>query len=185
MSNPPSKLIEAIRSGSIMAVSASLDDGADIEEADVHGYPGLPLRTACFTGNLAIVRELLTHGANPNSATGDGPGAPLRLALRCRHLEVAAQLLQVGSELPPGISLPPEIHGIRCEPLPVEIEAPVLPEPVDYGNMIEFTPTELQFANADAAQPEESFGTETRALSADLLFIQEDDDLPPLQFPSK
>ena len=68
-----SKLIAAIRAGRLNGVINALDDGADIEEPDMHGSRGLPLRTACFEGNLAIVRELLTYGANPNAAASHGP----------------------------------------------------------------------------------------------------------------
>ena len=82
------KLIDAIRAGSLSGVLTALNDGGDIEMPDMHGCSGLPLRTACFEGNLAIVRELLNRGANPNAIASDGPGAPLRLALTPRWLTV-------------------------------------------------------------------------------------------------
>ena len=42
----PSKLITAIRSGLLDQVIAAIAAGADIEEPDMHGFVGLPLRTA-------------------------------------------------------------------------------------------------------------------------------------------
>lgn len=195
------KLLEAIRAGSLFAVSAAIDDGADIEEADVHGNPGLPLRTACFEGNLPIVRELLSRGANPNTTSGDGPSGPLRLALRRNHKEIAALLLQNGARIPDNLNVPADVLLIECAPLPIDQAVPRLPTedsdnlleftataitPIEasddamtviHDNQLEFTPSTLRFAIADA-QPEESFGTETRALSADLLFLDEDPLLP-------
>lgn len=94
-------LIDAIRANNLSGVLSALGDGFDVNLPDVHGCSGLPLRTACFEGNLAIVRELLNRGANPNAAASDGPGAPLRLALRNGHQDVADLLLQNGA-LPSG-----------------------------------------------------------------------------------
>ncbi len=167
----PSKLIESIHAGRLSGVINALDDGADIEEADMHGSRGLPLRTACFEGNLAIVRELLTYGANPNAAASDGPSAPLRLALRRGHKEIAALLLQQGARIPDGLAIDPAILAITSEPLPGETVAPSLPEEKP-DNIIEFTPTQLRFATTETDESE-SFGTETNALSMDLLFLEE------------
>jgi len=169
-----SKLIAAIRAGRLSGVINALEEGADIEEPDMHGSRGLPLRAACFEGNLAIVRQLLTHGANPNAAASDGPGAPLRLALRHEHNEIVALLLQQGAAIPEGLAIDPGIFDITSEPLPLEAIAPSLPEPVP-DNSIEFTRTEIPPApsiNNDAA---EVYGTETNALSMDLMFLEEHD----------
>lgn len=95
-----SKLILAIRAGLLSDVISAIDEGANIEEADMHGYVGLPLRTACFEGNIDIVRELIGRGANINADAGDGPGAPLRLAKRRGHQSIAALLLLQGAEMP-------------------------------------------------------------------------------------
>ncbi len=64
MSFSPSELRSAIEQGDRAAVIRALDNGADIEEADMHGEPGLPLRMACFDGHLGIVTELIRRGAN-------------------------------------------------------------------------------------------------------------------------
>ncbi|MBK6358074.1 MAG: ankyrin repeat domain-containing protein [Betaproteobacteria bacterium] len=101
-------LLDAIRAGSLSGVISALDNGDDIELPDMHGCRGLPLRTACFEGNLAIVRELLNHGANPNAVASDGAGAPLRLALRKGHQNIVDLLLENGATPNAGTATPPE-----------------------------------------------------------------------------
>lgn len=102
-----STLISAIRTGNLHALRTALDAGENIEEADMHGYPGLPLRTACFSGNLFIVQTLLEAGADINAPTADGRGAPLRLSLRRGHQDISALLLSRGAEIPADLSIPP------------------------------------------------------------------------------
>lgn len=176
---PPSKLIRAIRAARLSGVVIALDDGADIEEVDVHGHAGLPLRTACFEGNLAIVRELLLRGADPNASAADGASAPLRLALRREHHEIAALLIQQGARPPNGMTIPPDVLSIKSAPLPGEAVVPELPAGTVADNLIEFTPSNLSFHKPGAAETTESFGTETNAISADLLFLDED-EMPPI-----
>jgi hypothetical protein len=94
---PPSKLITAIRAGKLSEVTEALNNGADPEEADMHGFVGLPLRTACFEGNVEIVQELLSRGVNINAIAGDGPNAPMRLAQRGKHQQVVTLLVQYGA----------------------------------------------------------------------------------------
>lgn len=168
-----SKLIVAIRAGRLNDVIDALDAGADIEEPDMHGSRGLPLRTACFEGNLAVVRELLMHGANPNAAASDGLGAPLRLALRRKHNEIAALLLQQGVVIPDDLSIDPGIFEITSKPLPVEAVAPSLPEAKPDNNVIEFTRSEIALAPSINDDAPDAFGTETNALSMDLMFLDE------------
>lgn len=168
-----SKLIAAIRAGRLSGVINALDDGADIEEPDMHGSRGLPLRAACFEGNLAIVRELLTHGANPNATTSDGPGAPLRLALRQKHNEIAALLLQQGAVIPDDLSIDPGIFDITSEPLPGEARVPSLPETKPDNNIIEFTRSEIIPVTTIHDDVPDTYGTETNALSMDLMFLEE------------
>ncbi|WP_374328196.1 ankyrin repeat domain-containing protein [Azonexus sp.] len=102
-------LIEAIRANSLHRVASALDDNADIETPDIHGYRGLPLRTACFVGNVPIVRELIRRGADLNAPTADGPGAPIRLAMRAGHTEIAALLLAHNAQIPFDLEIPPSI----------------------------------------------------------------------------
>lgn len=173
-----SPLIDAIRAGRIDGVIAALSDGANIEEPDVHGKPGLPLRAACYEGNLVIVRELLQQGAEPNTSTGDGPGAPLRVALRRGHKEVVDLLLQHGAHMPDGFSNDP---GIVENSVPDESAtrgSRAHPGEHD-GNLIEFSPSSITMVQS--ADDNGEFGTETKALSADLLFL---DELEPLDIPS-
>ena len=166
-------LIEAIRAGSLSGLINSLADGDDIEMPDMHGYGGLPLRTACFEGNLAIVRELLSHGANPNTGSNDGPGAPLRLALKKEHQDIVALLLENGAVLPEGVVIAPEIPDIPYDPTPFEADIPVPPESKP-DNMIEFSSSSLPLPTDDSDTPTH-FGTATSLLSMDLLFQEENE----------
>jgi len=195
------KLIDAIHAGSLSGVLNALDDGSDIEMPDMHGCGGLPLRTACFEGNLAIVRELLKHGANPNAAASDGPGAPLRLAMRKGHQDIVDLLLQAGAVFAEGVEILPEEVDTPSDPLPAEVVAPSLPESepnniMDFspsspppptseailpqppeskpGNLIEFSSSELLLPTDDADMPSH-FGTDTSVLSMDLLFLEENE----------
>lgn len=181
----PSNLLSAIRAGRLSGVVIAIEDGGDIEEADIHGFRGLPLRTACFEGEMSIIRELLRCGADVNAPAADGPGAPLRLALRRGHREIAALLLQHGAIVPPGLEVDPAILNAVGTLLPIAAEArvPTLPEkPTD--NLIEFTPQEP--AVPAETQPEPTpdlieevnvpacFGTDTNLLTMDLMRLEED-----------
>lgn len=101
-----SALRRAIERGNLQAVLAALEHGADIEEADMHGDTGLPLRIACFKGNAAIVEELIRCGANINAANGHGPGGPIRMAAKGQHRDIVHLLMQHGAELPADVQLP-------------------------------------------------------------------------------
>jgi len=101
-----SELHKAIERGDLSAVVAALERGADIEATDIHGAPGLPLRTACFRGHDQIVVELIQRGANIHAANADGFGAPVRMAVRGKHWHIVDLLLTRGAELPPGVDIP-------------------------------------------------------------------------------
>lgn len=101
-----SALRRAIERGNLQAVLAALEYGADIEEADMHGDTGLPLRIACFKGHTAITEELIRRGANVNAANADGPGGPIRIAAKMHHRDIVHLLLQHGAELPADVKLP-------------------------------------------------------------------------------
>jgi ankyrin repeat protein len=178
-----SALIESIRAGRVSGVINALDAGADIEEPDIHGNRGLPLRTACFAGNEAIVRELLSRGANPNVSASDGPSAPLRLALRGGHKEISALLLQRGAQPPSGVSIDPSIFVLEVAPLAGEALAPRQPDGAA-DNVIEFTRTDIGLLTEDHATAE-SCGTETKALSMNLLFLDENDLQADLTIPDR
>lgn len=108
-----SKLQKAIEQGNLPAVEEALDRGAELEAADMHGTPGLPLRTACFRGHAAIVAALLQRGANINAANADGAGAPMRMAARGKNWHVVDLLLKHGAAPLPDIEVPRAQHGER------------------------------------------------------------------------
>jgi len=165
-----SNLIEAIHAGLLSGVVNALDQGADIESTDMHGWPGLPLRTACFEGNLGIVRELLTRGANVNAAASDGPGAPIRLAMRKGHQDIVALLLRHGAQTPEGIASPSD----TTEAMPDRAEVLTQPESKPDSTVIEFFHYDTFPADDDSDTPSQ-FGTDTNALSVDLLFLDENE----------
>ena len=100
-----SELMNAIRAGNLDGVLLAIGHGANLEEADMHGFPGLPMRTACFAGHYDIVLALIEHGADVNAPTAEGNGAPLRLAQRAKHQHIVSLLLERGADRP-------------CEPAP-------------------------------------------------------------------
>lgn len=165
-----SKLIEAIRNGNIIGVINALDDGLDIEEADMHGQPGLPLRTACFLGHMSIINELIKRGADVNAAGADGAGMPLRLALRAGHKTVVGQLLKHGAIVPADLRISAQFLA-EAESLdlpPLEILVPQLPQSI--GTESET----IRFIEETRPQTD-SVGTETRLLAMDLLRFNDDD----------
>lgn len=166
-----SKLIEAIRDGSINRVINALDDGIDIEEADMHGQRGLPLRTACFLGNLSIVSELIRRGADVNATGADGVGMPLRLALRAGHKAVVNQLLKHGAMIPAdvriGAQFLAEVDSLDLPPL--ELEVPHLPPSIG-------TDSETIRIIEETQPKTDSIGSETRLLAMDLLRFNDDED---------
>jgi len=179
-----SKLVAAIRAADRDAVNAALAEGADIEEPDMHGFHGLPLRTACFTGNLAIIRDLIKKGANINAAGSDGPSAPLRLAHRRGYHDVFGLLLQHGAEIPADIRAPLASEDISVPALDFSESQSLPPPPAPAldphaGNLIEFTPSFSQFQSENTPESEPEFGDKTRLLSMDLLFMDENETLKP------
>jgi len=180
----PSKLMTAIRAGLLNEVISAITAGGNIEEADMHGFAGLPLRTACFEGNLAIVRELLNRGADINAIASDGPGAPLRLAQRGKHQEIIALLLEHSAgAMPANTPTTSPIANTEVPPLrpdeapthdPVKAEeAPAAPP----DNNIEFT----RYEPDEAVDVEEidltaSYGVDTNLLTLDLLRLSEAED---------
>lgn len=161
--NPkPSDLMNAVRAGNLDGVLLAIAQGADVEEADMHGHPGLPLRTASFSGHFDIVLALLEHGADVNAPTADGNGAPLRLARRGKHQAIASLLLERGAEIPydgekltqaasPTPAAPPTLSepaaaavlapstSEAVEPAPSRIPGDLRRHPRPESNLIEFT----------------------------------------------
>lgn len=181
----PSKLVAAIRAGRLSGVILAIEDGGDVEEADIHGVSGLPLRVACFEGEMAIVRELLRCGANVNAMAADGPGAPLRLALRGGNGEIAALLLQNGAEIPPGLEIDPAVLSRvgKLSPLPGEAAVPMLPEaPSSKPAEINQTMPEQMIEEVDL---QACYGTDTNLLAMDLLRFDEEANAAAAPAPQK
>ena len=149
----PSKLIAAIRSGLLDEVIVAIAEGADIEEPDMHGFVGLPLRTACFAGDIAIVRELLNRGADINAVASDGPGA--------RPAPPATTPIEA-------LPLRPD-ETVAHPPVKAEEAPPALPD-----NTIEFTRDEPE-ATVDIEEIHltSSYGIDTNLLTLDLLRMSE------------
>lgn len=108
-----SALRRAVELGNLRAVQSALDYGGNIEEADMHGDPGLPLRIACFRGHLAVVYELIQRGANIHAPNGQGIGGPIRMAVKGGHHQIVQLLLAHGAELPADLTLPRADTGER------------------------------------------------------------------------
>lgn len=84
----------------------ALEHGANIEEADIHGDSGLPLRIACFNGHVDIIRELIRRGANIHAPNAQGAGGPIRMAHRGGHHKIVELLVAHGAELPSDLPAP-------------------------------------------------------------------------------
>lgn len=95
-----SALRRAVEQGNLRAVRVALEHGANIEEADMHGDPGLPLRIACFKGHVAVVHELIKRGANIHAPNAQGTGGPIRMATKGQHHAIVQLLIAHGAELP-------------------------------------------------------------------------------------
>lgn len=108
-----SALRRAIEKGNLQAVIAALDHGATIEESDMHGDPGLPMRIACFKGHADIVLELIKRGADIHAPNAQGSGGPIRMAARGEHTHIIQLLLTHGAELPEDIQMPAASSGER------------------------------------------------------------------------
>lgn len=100
----PADLIKAVRSGYLVEVLAALDAGATVELNDGQGVPGLPLGIACFMGYADIVRELVKRGAHANIADNREPVSPLSMAIRGGKTEIVRLLVELGAEVPAGMS---------------------------------------------------------------------------------
>lgn len=182
-----SPLVSAIRSGRLSDVVAAIENGADIEEADMHGFSGLPLRTACFQGDMAIVGELLRRGADSNAMAADGSGAPIRLALRAGHRNIAVLLARHGAEVPPGADLAIDSADVATSVEALsEAPVPLLPDDAEDDSEVEihFEST-VPFPQhlIEEVDVESCRGTDTNLLTMDLLRTDIGEDTPPVTPP--
>ncbi len=163
------ELLDAIKRGDLLAVVSAMDAGADLEARDQHGYPGLPLRTACFLGHPEIVVELLKRGADPIAANADGLGAPMRMAKRGGNAQVLEVLERYAQPLPavgqnklleplefvPTGMVSPQKAPVAPSSLQVALEKQLVEEPVsDVPLPAQASPAEnAQFEEPAAKQP--------------------------------
>lgn len=184
---PPSKLISAIREGRFLGVVDALDEGCDVEEADMHGQRGLPLRTACFQGDLAIIKELIARGADVNASGSDGPCAPLRLAVRCKHKQVVALLMKHGANIPEGLTISPDLLAAvdSLDVPPLELAAPALAFEHVQIPSVAATPAKTEPAPAETGSSviedidiPSTFGTDTNLLTMEMLRFNDSLDNP-------
>jgi hypothetical protein len=114
----------------------------------------------------------------------DGPGAPIRLALRAGHPAIAALLVQHGAAIPPGIGLPADVMNRvgSLEPVAEEVAAPRLPDTPDTDSDVEFEfeatapfPSHL----IEEVDINACYGTDTHLLTMDLLRHEASAKTPP------
>ncbi|KAJ4286488.1 hypothetical protein N0V90_013188 [Kalmusia sp. IMI 367209] len=93
-------LLLAIDQGSIEAVKALVEAGADISQPARYMIQRTPLQAAVEAQNQAIVTYLLDKGADPNEPPAIRGGATaLQLAARKGNMRIAAMLLQRGANV--------------------------------------------------------------------------------------
>ncbi|KAF9878297.1 hypothetical protein CkaCkLH20_04335 [Colletotrichum karsti] len=93
------KLRHAAKAGDLTLVLECLDNGAEIDEPeDIFDHPRA-LVSAASSANVAIVRELLSRGADPN------PDA-LEAAANAGSLEIVHELVKAGADVNPKWSGP-------------------------------------------------------------------------------
>jgi len=82
----------AVISGHSAVALLLISAGAKVNDRDEAGYT--PLHLATSIGHLGLVKHLLMARCDINPLTGDE--TPLGLAIRARHMEIAALLRQCG-----------------------------------------------------------------------------------------
>lgn len=191
------EFVEGIRQGDVAAVLRALTAGADLECVDQYGFPGLPLRTACFLGHKEIVVELLKRGADIYATNSDGPGAPLRMATRGKRDEIVAILRQHAADVPstvshvqkmptvlatrksarsdeyrPNSATPPA--GSGRPPEVKQVEPVVLPRKIP-----ELSKTVRAELGVESVVINSCYGVDTNVLEGDLLRLSQSDAIKP------
>lgn len=90
------ELLEAVKTGNKESVQEHIRSGADMNQADKHGWRAL--NWAAAKGKLEVVQLLLQHGADVH-ATGIDQRTPAMIALAAGHADVASFLRQVESQV--------------------------------------------------------------------------------------
>ena len=94
--NQATALIKAAENKHLDVVRHLVEQGADMEKADIRGWT--PLIISTIKGHLDVVRYLLEQGANRDKATNDGYTS-LHLAAHRGHLDIAKLLMVYGADL--------------------------------------------------------------------------------------
>lgn len=92
MAEKDNGLIAAVRALNLNDVRELLNQGANIQQVDDHGWT--PLCWAAAQGHIEIARELVNKGADPFCAGKDGR-TPYSIAIAAGRLEVARYLREV------------------------------------------------------------------------------------------
>jgi ankyrin repeat protein len=156
----PIDLIKAIRTGRLSEVLAAFDAGAEVELRDGQGDPGLPLAIACFLGHVDIVRELAARGAKVNFADNRDPTSPLSMAFRGGRKEVIRALIELGTEVPPGMQTGLNEQEMMVARLKAQQQAAHTAKDTDsFDDLPEFIEIEMV----------RCFGTDTGVLDAEMI----------------
>lgn len=88
---------EAAGRGASSVLTALVDAGAPVDDADDRGYRPLHYAAIAPQGDsAAMMRVLLEAGANPNAVTNDHKLTPMDLAVKFRKEEAVRDLLAAG-----------------------------------------------------------------------------------------
>jgi len=91
---PNEPLHRAARTADVEAVRRLLEEGWDVNAANVTGLR--PLHRAAYHGDLGVAEILLEAGADPNAPENDG-GTPLHIAAQLDHPDQVVAMLQAGA----------------------------------------------------------------------------------------
>lgn len=91
--------IAAAYRGTAPALQALLDAGAEVQAPDGVRARNAPLLFAAMTGDLANVKLLLAHGANPSASAPPQASTPLAAAVTFGYADVVRVLIEAGASV--------------------------------------------------------------------------------------
>ncbi|XP_016447471.2 protein VAPYRIN-like [Nicotiana tabacum] len=89
-------LCVAARKGEVRTIQRLLENGANINGRDQHGWTAL--HRACFKGRIEAVKALIDHGIDVNARDEDGYSG-LHCAVESGHVDVAELLIKKGADI--------------------------------------------------------------------------------------
>lgn len=92
---PRDQFIQAVRGGDVKAVSAMLEQGADVNMAEANGTTAL--QWAVYGRNAAMVKRLIAAGAKANTTNAFG-SSPMQEAALVGDAEIIRMLLAAGAD---------------------------------------------------------------------------------------